>query len=416
MNQLSLHQQVLQETEQTRRIVDNLKLEDPLRDWFELEFTTLATDEAATELSLDEANARIAGLNQLQYLVRDHCVRLQNPDYLSPVKKFPDSFLTVQARVPSNVLDSAREYGFTIAPELLHDPTDENEQFDPVSPTAKVVGYLRGLDRSLQVDNGFSPETDGFAILQQLGITESLTQTLMSVLFQSRYHALNIATSGNQHDSKQIVEFAAGISPRGYQWAQMSPGTIFVESDLPQLMIHKAKLVRNAYLKNKRKARGVHHCCSVDVLNLESVVDAVGRLDTQHSFTIVTEGLLLYFSEAELRQFLSNISWVLKKYPSSAWVTDFVTKANLKDLFAAAPSVAAGVKAVFSQTGRSVVGTNPFDNNGSVHAMLDQFDLHADTLIPLAAVTDSLTFDVEVDSERRRRLVGDRNAWRITCG
>ncbi|MFK7819608.1 MAG: hypothetical protein AB8G99_12890, partial [Planctomycetaceae bacterium] len=264
MDELSLHQQVLNASQQAESIVTRMKPNDPVRDWYQLELNKLRIDDTDAELPLEEANARLGALRQLLYLIRDHCVRVQNPEYEEPAKNFPDSFLTVQARLPGNVLDSARALGFTIAPTLLHDPAMENAEFDPVSPTAKVVAYLRGLDKSLKIAAGFSPETDGATLLADLGITDAEVHESMAVLFQSRYHAMNAVISGREHSAKQIIEFASGISPRGYQWARMSPGSIYVESDLPQLMVHKAKLVRNACLKTSTKGHGVHHCCAAD--------------------------------------------------------------------------------------------------------------------------------------------------------
>ncbi len=412
----NLHEQVLKTSQQARQVAARLKADDPVRDWYRLELQKLTVNADDPELPLDEANARLGALKQLLYLIRDHSIKLQNPDYQAPVKQFPDSFLTVQARAPSNVLNSARELGFTIEPTLLHDPAMENESFDPVSPTAKVVAWLRGLDKSLQITAAFSPETDGETLLQNLGITDPETQALMSVLFQSRYHAMNAAISGQEHDAKQIIEFASGISPRGYQWSRMSPGTIYVESDLPQLMIHKAKLVRNAYLADGTRARGVHHCCAADVLDRQSLFAAIENLDTGSPFTLATEGLLLYFSEAEMEQFFANIQAVLEKFPHAVWVTDFVSKSNLQDLFDSDPGVAKSVKAVFSQVQRSVVPSNPFDSDECINQWLDRFGLVAAAKVDLRDATSILEIEADVTAEQRQQVVGNRKIWRVVSG
>jgi len=409
----SLNEQVLKTSQQAQAIASRLKADDPVRDWYRLELRKLAITKEHPELPLEEANARLGALRQLLYLIRDHSIKLQNPDYEAPVKHFPDSFLTVQARAPSNVLNSAR---FTIEPTLLHDPAMENPDFDPVSPTAKVVAWLRGLDKSLQITAGFSPETDGAMLLKELGITDVEIQTLMSVLFQSRYHAMNAAISGVEHDAKQIIEFASGISPRGYQWSRMSPGTIYVESDLPQLMIHKAKLVRNAYLAAGTRARGVHHCCAADVLGRDSIFAAIDNLDTGIPFTLATEGLLLYFSEPEMEQFFANIQAVLRKYPKAVWVTDFVSKSNLMDLFDSHPGVAASVKAVFSQVRREVVPANPFGSDDCINRWLDRFGLVAQAAVDLAEATSILELEYDVPAKQRQKVVGNRKIWRVVSG
>lgn len=409
MDELSLHQQALTASRRAESIVSQMKPDDPVRDWYQLELRALTVDETDAKLTLAEANARLGALRQLLYLMRDHCIRVQNPEYEELDGDIPDSFSTMQARLPSNVLDSARELGFTIAPTLLHDPAMENAAFDPVSPTAKVVAYLRGLDSSLNIATEFSPETDGEGLLQTLGITDAEVQASMAVLFQSRYHAMNAVISGREHSAKQIIEFASGISPRGYQWARMSPRSIYVESDLPQLMIHKAKLIRDACLRASAKGRGVHHCCAADVLNRDSVFAAIENLDTTSPFTMVTEGLLLYFNDAEMNQFLTNIQAVLEQYPGARWVTDFVTRQNLVELCDSHPGVAAAVRAVFSQTGREVVPSNPFQTDDCIRHRLAEHGMTSEATIPLADVTSTL--NLEIGQTQRELIVGSRRIW-----
>lgn len=321
------------------------------------------------------------------------------------------SLLTAEATVPSNVLQTARNLRFTIEPSLLHDPTQENEQFDPVSPTAKIVGYLRGTDQTLSLSDESKFKEEGKRLLDELDIRDGVTQASMAVLFQSRYHAINaaIASSG----PPQVVEFASGISPRGVQWSRMSPGTIYVESDLPQLMIHKAKLIRNSLLAEEEELRGLLHCCAVDVLDENSVFQCVRSLDVEKPFALVTEGLMLYFAEAEMREFFRIMSTVLHAFDDAVWVTDMVTRQNLKELFASDSNVAKGVKQVFSLTGREVEPANPFDDLAAVKDWLAEFNLQVERELPLTSTTARLKFDVSIPQEQRDRIVGSRSIWRI---
>ncbi|MEM9412631.1 MAG: hypothetical protein AAGA30_16075, partial [Planctomycetota bacterium] len=193
---------------------------DPMRDWFELELHQFQLANTS-ESNLQEANSRLQALKQLSHLLFEHCVKIQNPDYQKPIENLPDSFLTVQARMPANVLATARNHKFSIDPQLLHDPNRDNESFDPVSPTAKIVGYLRGLDCSLSLASEFLVGSEGEELLNNLGICDQETRALMAVLFQCRYHAINAAIASSSSNINQIIEFAAGISPRGFQWSQM---------------------------------------------------------------------------------------------------------------------------------------------------------------------------------------------------
>lgn len=320
--------------------------------------------------------------------------------------------LAIEARLPANVLEAAGELRFSIDPSLLHEPATETGS-DPVSPTAKVVGYLRGLDRSLQVTNQLSMETEGESLMLQLEITDPVTQASMAVLFQSRYHAMNAAIAQSDVLYWQILEFASGISPRGMQWSGMSPGTIYVESDLPQLMVHKAKLVRNAIIASDEQRLGVMHCCGVDVLNLDSMYEALSSLDLSNPFTLVTEGLLLYFGLNEMKQFLNNIRELLKRHPEAVWVTDLVSKANLKELLDSHAGVASGVRKVFALTGREVVPENPFQTEEDIHQLLSEYGLAVESTIALSDVTAELQFDVDIPQKQRDAIVGTRKIWRV---
>ena len=134
-------------TEKIRELIVKFEQEDPLRTWFTVELDEIGISKDANEMSFDEANARIHALNQLHYLVFQHNVHLKNPSVAMLDSESNASILTAEAAIPSSVLKHARDLRFSIEPSLLHDPTEDNEQFDAISPTAKIVGYLRGMDR-----------------------------------------------------------------------------------------------------------------------------------------------------------------------------------------------------------------------------------------------------------------------------
>lgn len=411
MSNLSLQKQAIEVTSKLAKQIAGLKEDDPLQTWFTIELSQIGLDDIDDRLSLDETNARISALKQLQFLVFRQERRLMSPGLESLDVDNNASLLTAASAMPSHVLESAREYRFSISPSLLHDPTRENEQFDPVSPTAKIVGYLRGMDKNLNLTQSSEFKKEGERLLDEVGIRDETTKASMAVLFQSRYRTINAAIASTSPD--QVVEFAAGISPRGLQWSRTSPGTIYIESDLPQLMIHKAKLIRDTLMEEEQPRQGILHCSAVDVLDQGSVNECLSTLDVEKSFCIVTEGLLLYFGENEMRKFFQTISDVLHKYPKGIWVTDFVSRQNLQELFDSNPEVARGVKDTFSLTGRSVMPSNPFANTSDVEKWLSDFDLEIERRIPLSSTTQMLNFEIPLAQNQRDRIVGTRSIWCI---
>lgn len=414
MNKVCLKQQLTCHTKEVDQLIKELPPNDPVKDWFFVELDALTTAELAETLSLDEENSRLRGLQQLQHLVLKHRGRLGLPADASSVESRLDSYLTAEARMPAGVRASTRRLRFSIQPSLLHEAQRDNAAFDPVSPTARIVAYLRGLDQSLQFDGDDLLRQEGAAALEQLGITDTETRAAMAVLFQSRYHAMNAAIGMASGSASQIIEFAAGVSPRGYQWSQMSPGTIYIESDLPQLMIRKAKLVRNSLIASATENRGVLHYCATDVLDLDSMLEALKSIDTHLPFTIVTEGLLLYFTNHELRHFLENIFTLLSRSRNATWITDLVTQENLDELFTSHPGVARSVRKVFALTGRTIIANNPFQSEACVQRYLNEFGLRVDRTVPLRDVALRLDLVVPIERSVREKVVGSRKIWSVS--
>ncbi len=414
MREVCLKQQLVCHAIEVEQLIEELPPSDPMKDWFFVELDALMTGVLAEILSLDEANSRLHALQQLNYLVLKHHGRLGLTDDAASDESRLDSYLTAEARLPAGVHATTRRLRFSIQPSLLHQSQRDNATFDPVSPTAKVVAYLRGLDQALQFAGDDRLRQEGAAELQQLGITDSETHVAMAVLFQSRYHAINAALGMASGSASQIIEFAAGLSPRGYQWSQMSPGTIYIESDLPQLMIRKAKIVRDSLIANAAENRGVLHHCASDVLNLESMLEALNSIDTHLPFTIVTEGLLLYFTNHELRQFLENMVTMLVRSRNATWITDLVTQENLNDLFTCHPGVARSVRKVFELTGRTIIADNPFQSEACVERYFHEFGLRVDRTVPLRDVASRLDLSIAIEPTLRARIVGSRKIWSVS--
>ena len=414
MSQVCLRKQLICHAKDIEHLIEELPTNDPVKDWFFVELDALTAGGFAETPSLDETNCRLRGLQQLRHLVYEHLERLWPPDDASSDESRLDSYLTAEARLPAGVRESARRLRFSIQPTLLHQSQRDNTTFDPVSPTAKVVAYLRGLDQALQFDGDELLRQEGAAALEQLGITDTETHAAMATLFQSRYHAMNAAIGMAADSASQIIELAAGVSPRGYQWSQMSPGTIYIESDLPQLMIRKAKMVRNSLIANASENRGVLHYCATDVLDLDSMLEALNSIDTHMPFTIVTEGLLLYFTNHELRQFLENIVTLLSRGRNATWITDLVTQENLGELFTSHPGVARSVRKVFELTGRMIIANNPFQSEACVERYLQEFGLRVDWKVSLRDVAPRLNLRIPIDSQLRERIVGSRKIWSIS--
>src|SRR5687767_11442009 len=89
----------------------------------------------------------------------------------------------------------------------------------------------------------------------------------------------------------QVIEIAAGLSPRGYRFARRYPDLIYLEGDLPDMAAHKRRALAGAGLLGPN-----HDVLALDALapgRLEELAEK--RLDPKKGTAIVTEGLLGYF-------------------------------------------------------------------------------------------------------------------------
>lgn len=412
MSEPKLHCQLNEKLVELQSHVDDLTESDSLKKWFQFELRSLRVAPGATP-DLSELNARMRGVTQLSFLVREHLQQVGNPNCANVPAEADESLHTLMSRLPAQVLAAARETNFTIEPSILLSDAERCADFDAVSVTAKIVGYLRGMDDSLAFARALSFAADAERSLNSLGITAAETRARMAVLFQARYHCINAAIAASR--TRQILEIAAGISPRGLQWSRSNPGTIYIESDLPILMKQKAKILRSLALDSATGRRGVLHCCGIDAFDLKSLRYALTYTDPSCALVIVTEGLLLYFDADELRDFLTNMRIILTEQPKAKWIVDLVSRSNLEELCRSDPDLAEAVRKVFSQTGRSVIQSNPFISESYIEKCLDDHGLQPQSRIPLVEMTTLLQTYDKVSRDQMRSIVGSRSIWTITA-
>ena len=121
----------------------------------------------------------------------------------------------------------------------------------------------------------------------------------------------------------QVVEIAAGMSPRGFRFAQRYPGLRYIEADLPVMAGHKRTALAGAGLL------GANH----DVVHVDALVEdgpaslaalAGTRLDLKLGTAVITEGLTGYVDRPSLERMWRNIATVLGRFPQRLYLADLV--------------------------------------------------------------------------------------------
>jgi O-methyltransferase involved in polyketide biosynthesis len=131
----------------------------------------------------------------------------------------------------------------------------------------------------------------------------------------------------------QVVEIAAGLSPRGYRLMRRfgGQGLVYVEGDLPEMAARK-----RARLASMGGYRPGHHVVEIDALRdigPGSLAQVGGRLlDPGVGTAVVTEGLVNYFSRAAVTGMWARIARFLARFPYGMYAGDIVTRDDIAEI------------------------------------------------------------------------------------
>jgi O-methyltransferase involved in polyketide biosynthesis len=195
---------------------------------------------------------------------------------------------------------------------------------EAISPTAHYTGYVWAR-------NGLShaelETTEGrllFESLQPLMIANSvLGRGTLETYLLARHRAIDVllARAIEDHGVTQVVEVAAGLSPRGWRFIQRygEPLT-YVEADLPGMTARKRRaLERIGSLSDQHRVR------ELDALRDDgpgSLVAVVGELDPDHGLAIITEGLLGYLPTDSVEQLWRRFAEALSGFRVGRYISD----------------------------------------------------------------------------------------------
>ena len=114
----------------------------------------------------------------------------------------------------------------------------------------------------------------------------------------------------------QVVELAAGMSPRGLSYVQAHPGLTYIETDLPEMAERKREVLDRIGTDSAR-----HRVEAVDVFGPE-LVRLFDSLDPDTGVAVVTEGLLNYLATSQVEQLWGRLGEQLARFPFGCYVSD----------------------------------------------------------------------------------------------
>ncbi|GAA1934876.1 class I SAM-dependent methyltransferase [Nocardioides marmoribigeumensis] len=193
-----------------------------------------------------------------------------------------------------------------------------------ISPTAHYTGFVwarHGLgDPDLATGPGRLLFTAGQGLLAPL---DRLGGPTLEHFLLARHrildHLLEEAIASGEVG--QVVELAAGLSPRGLELTRRHPGLTYVEVDLPAMATRKAEVLRG-----KGVDPGRHRATSADVLDDEAFAAVFSGpsslLDPSRGTAVVTEGLLNYFPREAVLGLWRRTARELSAFPTGRYYSD----------------------------------------------------------------------------------------------
>lgn len=192
-----------------------------------------------------------------------------------------------------------------------------------VSPTAYYTGHVWVRHGLAPAALRTRPGVAMFGALQPaMWASRALGGPTLEALLLARHRLIDHLLAAAIDDGRvsQVVEIAAGMSPRGLSFAERYGDRVtYVETDLPGMAARKrAQLSAMGSL-------GDHHRVEVaDALgtgpgSLEAVL---GSLDGGRGVAVLSEGLLNYLPPEALRSLWDSVATGLARFPDGLYLSD----------------------------------------------------------------------------------------------
>lgn len=193
-----------------------------------------------------------------------------------------------------------------------------------ISPTAYATGYLwyrHGLSTEALITPQGKQLDRAFRLL--IAVTKLLSGVSLDALMLARHRGIDgqLAKAIEDGRIQQVVEIAAGLSPRGWRFMQKYGDKLtYIETDLPAMAATKRALLEKGGFLSKR-----HRVMELDALTdvgPQSLAAIVSKLDCKKGTAIITEGLMNYLPPAAARGVWERIGKNLGLFEEGLYLAD----------------------------------------------------------------------------------------------
>jgi O-methyltransferase involved in polyketide biosynthesis len=195
---------------------------------------------------------------------------------------------------------------------------------ETISPTAHYTGYVWAR-------NGLSHprlETlEGRVMFESLRPMMAVSTTLGGPSLESyllaRHRAIDalLDQAIEQHGVTQVIEVAAGLSPRGWRFIERFGDRLtYIEADLPGMTTRKRRALEQMGSLSDR-----HRVTEVDALRDDgpsSIAGVAAELNRESGLAIITEGLLGYLDTDSVDAIWRRFARTLSEFASGRYISD----------------------------------------------------------------------------------------------
>ncbi|MEC7120300.1 MAG: class I SAM-dependent methyltransferase [Pseudomonadota bacterium] len=118
----------------------------------------------------------------------------------------------------------------------------------------------------------------------------------------------------DQYPDLQVLEIAAGLSPRGWRYRQKHPHLTYVEADLPDMAAAKRVALQHIEQPTPRIE-------AVDLFT-DQLSTLLRSFDPERPLVVISEGLVNYFTQDMLVELWGNLAEGLSQFPVGVYLTD----------------------------------------------------------------------------------------------
>lgn len=194
---------------------------------------------------------------------------------------------------------------------------------ESISPTAHYTGYVWAR-------NGLShPEletTEGRVMYESMRLpmaaAGALGRPTLERYLLARHRAIDLLLERaiSEAGVTQVIEVAAGLSPRGWRFTERHPELVYVEGDLPGMVERKREALERMGSLSER-----HRVVELNALRARGAtsISGVARgLDRTSGLAIITEGLLSYLPRDAVYGAWRRFALALGRFSAGRYISD----------------------------------------------------------------------------------------------